>query len=514
MSDVSTSFSCWLRPSSLNTRFSVHSMHLASLISAIALLLLSVRGKVGVEIWARCLTIRQLRLLASDRFEVFFKTYLKAVTQLMRTRGLLHKDVSHNEGRSHRTSGLNPLSACAKSAAAREDFMAVVQAWTPVFERALCRGYCVQTSDLMEIRDAALGRVPFLFQQGKVHHWGRYSAMSVTRSCELLFQILGRSPTGLSLEAYDVMKQDQSLGQDNVTEERQHIFVQCHIDNFQDFQELGARIQTAMIQGSGYVGSVQHCHAKVVWQGELVAVCEMRQSAQRYTWHGLEKVTRALLQREDIRKVLQGEQQSVLMHKTYVGMCHACYMFSRAIKHLDLDISISKFGSGPALSKARCWKLFQDSCRLGLCPKVLLPNISEWKALATAFRAISAKAKTLRTTKLYLPKLEKTARKLGYRGVRQLSKVELHRKMRLGKERLRLRWSDWAEKCKSLGINPNPRRPDAKRIKMSIPNMRRAVLQKSPKIEVCDIASRGGIATSGKRKSALIDAILLEKDLC
>ena len=83
-------------------------MQRASLITAVALLLLSVRGKFGVEIWAKCLTIPRLRLLATDRLTVFFKNYYKAVTQLMRKKGLLHKDVSHNEGRTHRITGLNP----------------------------------------------------------------------------------------------------------------------------------------------------------------------------------------------------------------------------------------------------------------------------------------------------------------------------------------------------------------------------------------------------------------------
>ena len=506
--------SCWLRPLSFVTRILVRSMQLASLITAVALLLLSVRGKFGVEIWAQCLTIRRLRLLANDRLAVFFKNYYKAVTQLMRKKGLLHKDVSHNEGRTHRTTGLNPLSACAKSAEARKDFVRVVQAWTPIFERALSHGYCVQTSDLLEIRDAALGRVPFLLYQGKVHHWWRYSAMSATRTCELLFQMLGRAPTVLSAEIYDVLKEDQALGQANEEETRQDVFVQCHVNSFHDFRELGSRLQTAVRLGSGYVGSVLRCNAKLVWQGELVALCEVRQSAQRYTWIGLEKITKELIQREDIRIELQREQQSVLMQKTYVGMCHSSYMFSRANKLLELDVPISKSGSGPALSKARCWKLLQDSCRLGLCPKVLLPNISEWVALATAFRAISEKAKVLRTTRLDNKNLRKTAQKLGYRGVKQLSKPDLHRKIRSGKERPRLRWSDWAEKCKKLGINANPRCQNDARKKMSVPEMRRALLHKSPKIELCDIASRGAIATSGKRKHDLIDAILLVKDLC
>ena len=54
-------------------------MQLASLITAVALLL-SVRGKFGVEIWAKCLTIRRLRLLANDRLAVFFKNYYKVIT--------------------------------------------------------------------------------------------------------------------------------------------------------------------------------------------------------------------------------------------------------------------------------------------------------------------------------------------------------------------------------------------------------------------------------------------------
>ena len=83
-------------------------------------------------------------------------------------------------------------------------------------------------------------------------------------------------------------------------------------------------------------GSVLHGHAKVVWQSELAALCEMRQSAQRYTWIGLEKITHELKKNEDIRKQLQTEQQSVLMHQTYVGMCHASYMFSRANKLLKV----------------------------------------------------------------------------------------------------------------------------------------------------------------------------------
>ena len=52
----------------------------------------------------------------------FFKEYHKAVTELMHKRGLVHKDVSNDEGRQHKTTGLNPLSACAQSDEARKDF--------------------------------------------------------------------------------------------------------------------------------------------------------------------------------------------------------------------------------------------------------------------------------------------------------------------------------------------------------------------------------------------------------
>ena len=69
--------SCWLRPLSFVTRILVRSMQLASLITAVALLLLSVRGKFGVEIWAKCLTIPRLRLLATDRLAFFFQDLLQ-----------------------------------------------------------------------------------------------------------------------------------------------------------------------------------------------------------------------------------------------------------------------------------------------------------------------------------------------------------------------------------------------------------------------------------------------------
>ena len=216
-------------------------MQRASLIAAVALLLLSVRGKLGVEIWAQCLTIPRLRLLATDRLTVFFNFFYKAVTQLMRKKGLLHKDASHNEGRTHRTSGLNPLSACAKSSEARKHFLSVVQAWTPIFERVLCQGYRVQTADFLELRDAALGHVPFVLERGKVHHWWRYSVMHATRTCENLFQILGRVPTELSADLYEVLKEDQADGQATDEATWQHVFVQCHVNSLEDFFELGSR---------------------------------------------------------------------------------------------------------------------------------------------------------------------------------------------------------------------------------------------------------------------------------
>ena len=102
----------------------------------------------------------------------------------------------------------------------------MVQAWSPVFERALCKGYCVQASDVLEIRGAAIGNVLFLFQQGKVHHWWRYSAMSATRTCELLFQNLGRSSTVLSFDIYDVLEEDQALGQASQEATRLDVFGQ------------------------------------------------------------------------------------------------------------------------------------------------------------------------------------------------------------------------------------------------------------------------------------------------
>ena len=489
-------------------------MQRASLVAAVALLLLSVRGKLGVEIWTQCLTLPRLRLLASDRSTVFFKDFYKAVTQLMRKKGLLHKDVSHNEGRTHRTSGLNPLSACAKSSEARNNFLGVVQAWTPVFERVLCRGYRLQTADLHELRDATLGHVPFLLESGKVHYWWRYNAMQATRICELLFQILGKAPTELSADLYEVLKEDQADGQSSNLSTGLDVFVQCHVNSFKDFCDLCSRLQTAVLVGSGYVGSVLRCNAKVTWQGTLVALCEMRQSAQKYTWFGLEMITRELTQRPDICALLQREQQSVLMNQTYVGMCHSVYMFSRAIKLLKLEIPCLKVGCGPAFGKARSWKLFQDSCRLGLCPKVLLPNISELVALEQSFRDLSAKAKSLRTAKLDFKTLQKTVHKLGYRHVKQMSKPDLLRKVRGGKERPRLLWSEWAAKCKKLGINANPRGQHGSRRKMTVPEMRRAILDTTLKKEVCDIASRGSIATSGKRKCELITAILQCNDLC
>ena len=162
-------------------------MKLAEVITAVALLYLSVRGKTGVEVWAQCLTVKHLRLLAQDKFKAFVDQFHASVRQRMAKRGLAHLDVSHNEGQQHLSTGLNPLNACKRSASARKDFLGVVQAWTPVFERALCRGHSVPASDLLELRKAALGKVPFRTKNGKLCHWSRYSAMGATRTCELLF---------------------------------------------------------------------------------------------------------------------------------------------------------------------------------------------------------------------------------------------------------------------------------------------------------------------------------------
>ena len=130
-----------------------------------------------------------------------------------------------------------------------------------------------------------------------------------------------------------------------------------------------------------------------------------------------------------------------------------------------------------------------------------------------AFRALYAKAKSLRTAQRHVKHLRKTAQKLGHRGVQQLSKPELHRVIRSGKARPRLGWLHWAKKCQDLGINPNPRCLAGAHKKLSISEMRRAILCKSTKQEVCKCASGNGIATVGKRKHELIEAILLLKDL-
>ena len=152
-------------------------MSLAQLLAAVALLLCSVRGKLGVEIWETCLTTARLRLLAANRLHLFFSVLYKAVTRHMRQKALQHKHVAHNEGRMHRTSGLNPLIACVRRAEARENFHKVTVAWEPVFERALVKGYRMQASDLLALRNAACGQVPCLLHRGQVFYWARYNAM-------------------------------------------------------------------------------------------------------------------------------------------------------------------------------------------------------------------------------------------------------------------------------------------------------------------------------------------------
>ena len=99
--------------------------------------------------------------------------------------------------------------------------------------------------------------------------------MSATRTCELLFQILGRSATEFSEELYEVLKGDQAFGQTAKDTTSLDVFGQCHVHSCQAFCDLGSRLQTAVRHGSGYVGSVLHGHAKVAWQSELAALCAL-----------------------------------------------------------------------------------------------------------------------------------------------------------------------------------------------------------------------------------------------
>ena len=46
-------------------------------------------------------------------------------------------------------------------------------------------------------------------------------------------------------------------------------FRQCNVHLFQGLCTLGSRLQTAVRHGSGYVGSVLHCNAKVVWREDI-----------------------------------------------------------------------------------------------------------------------------------------------------------------------------------------------------------------------------------------------------
>ena len=167
--------------------------------------------------------------------------------------------------------------------------------------------------------------------------------MSAARTCELLFQTLGRAPTTMTAEVYNVLKKDQA----------RNTFVQCHVSTFKEFRTLGLRMQKTMRHAS------QPLRCNVVWQGEIVTMCEMRQSAQRYTWQGLEKVVKELEHRGCRR--LRRRQQSILLKQPYVGMCHASYMFTYAIKVLNLHLPVSRTGSGPALGEARAWKLLLDA---------------------------------------------------------------------------------------------------------------------------------------------------------
>ena len=229
----------------------------------------------------------------------------------------------------HRTSGLNPLIACVRRAEARENFHKVTVAWEPVFERALVKGYRMQASDLLALRNAACGQVPCLLHRGQVFYWARYNAMSAARTCELLFQSLGRSPTNMTEEVFDVLQKDQA----------KNTFAKYQVECFDDFRLLGSRLQKAMIQSPPTI------KCRLVWQGQIVSMCEVRQSAQKYTWLGLERVVKELERREAYKESMvicprRRNTQSMLMQQPYVGMCHASYMFTHVINSLNLKIPV------------------------------------------------------------------------------------------------------------------------------------------------------------------------------
>jgi hypothetical protein len=272
-------------------------------------------------------------------------------------------------------------------------------------------------------------------------------------------------------------------------------------------------LQVAVKTGSGYCGSVMRSHVQVGWQGELVALCELRHAANKYSWTELENVVRYLNKRPDLQQQLQKHHQETLMEKAYVVMCHCAYMFKVATQLLGLGIRKSSRGSGTSLSKTRSWKLLEDACRLGLCPKVLLPNIHEWVELSKAACCLFGKARKLRTGVEKTSRLRSKAQRLGYRSGKNYSQVQLLDKVRNGPKQQRLRWTDWEKLCRHMGIDPNPRDDDGGRTKLKIAEMRRGTLEKPTLNGIKDICSRGNIRTIGKRKHELISDVLKVEDL-
>ena len=124
------------------------------------------------------------------------------------------------------------------------------------------------------------------------------------------------------------------------------------------------------------------------------------------------------------------------------------------------------------------------------------------------------KAKKVRAGVGDIEKVRKRAQQLGHRGAKNDSKTELLRKIQSGQKQPKLGWSAWAQKCRDVDLQPNPRCKDGRRAKLSIPGMRRAILEKSSKPDIRDVCARGGIPVTGKRKHELISEILATPDLC
>jgi len=312
---------------------------------------------------------------------------------------------------------------------------------------------------------------------------------------------------------YHALKQDQSSGSAQENGKTLDTLSLFHVHTVRDFGKLAKNVQKAMRQGSGYVGSVRRDHAKVLWQGLLAALCELRQCAQRYTWSGLEVVLTKLDKNVDVQMTLQREQQTVLMQTPYVGMSHGCYMFKRAIQLLQVQVPRNKTQGVSPLNTVRARKMICDACRLGLCPKILLPNISEVVEIQNAFRTLSVKAAKVRAENSTAAQLRKQAFRLGYRSLKRDSKATLLRKIQRGKQHTPIRWSDWAAMCRNVGIDPVPTDQKGLRKKLPITEMRGELLQTKNLPELRAIAARGSIPTSGKRKHDLIEEVLQVKHL-